>query len=155
MVRSNIVELLKVFLSGISGFIIHYTTQAPEFVKDLWVWAIFLFVIDTIIGFSFACYAKKVNSNKLRRGGVKLLSYLSLLFVAAGLDSVIHTQYLIANIIASYIILTETISILENIRMAGIPVPKFIVTLTDRILDTLEKQCDSIVKEDKSEKESE
>lgn len=140
----NCYSAIKLGISSIFTFFMAYYQSAPDALRNLWIWLIILFVTDTVLGLSHAVICGKLSSNGLRSGASKFLSYMALILVGASIDCMMRVPYIVANIITGYIILTETVSIIENVRKLGIPVPTFLDKLINRIMETIEHSAESI-----------
>lgn len=119
-------------------------------------------IIDYATGLMAAKYRKEntISSYKSFKGIAKKVSMWMLVIVGAILDELIkhavqavgievHFNFLIACVVAVWIICNELISILENIKDIGVNIPKFLLPLVKNI----KSQTESVV--DVENKESE
>ncbi len=102
-------------------------------------------IIDYGTGLAAAKYrSQHINSYKGLRGIIKKVSMWLLVAVGAVIDQLllyasdtvgfkIPFTFLVAGIVAIWIICNEIISILENIKDIGVPIPAFLVPLTKNI----------------------
>lgn len=107
-------------------------------------------VADYLSGMAKAWVTKTLSSKTGLRGIVKKLCYL--LAVGAGLGTDFLLSYAatasgkeyafscpVACLVAIWLILNEVISILENVSDIGIPLPSFLLTLTERLREQTDK----------------
>lgn len=73
-------------------------------------------------------YSTGLNSDALFKGAMRKVLKLILVIVGAQLDIVLKLDYC-ASAIACYLVAVEGVSILENLVVAGVPVPRFIADL--------------------------
>lgn len=150
----NCYSAIKLGIASTFAFFMTYYQSAPDALRNLWIWLIILFVTDTVLGLSHAIVCGRLSSNGLRSGASKFLSYMALILVGASIDCMMRVPYIVSNIITGYIILTETVSIVENIKKLGVPVPNFIDKLIKRIMENIERSADSICAEDEGNGDS-
>lgn len=117
-------------------------------------------ILDYITGIFASPYRKQeINSYKGIRGITKKVTMWLLVVVGALLDKTIiyisellpnvslNFNFAIACIVAVWITVNEIISILENIIDIGVPVPKFMVTITKYIKKQVEESTELEEKE--------
>lgn len=85
-----------------------------------------LICFDALTGVLVALKEKTISSRGFYRSAVKCVVYFIMLLVGRIVDKQTPIQ-LAAPILDTYLIITEAISILENISKLGFPVPKKIV----------------------------
>ncbi len=96
--------------------------------------------IDYITGVINAITNKKLSSTVGFRGLAKKLFIVLMLIVAVMLDRLLNDgEWIFRTLVAYFYIANEGISIVENIAMLGVPVPKKIL----EILEQLQEQNDS------------
>ena len=117
---------------------------------------VFSNIIDYITGLNASKYRnEKVNSYKSIRGITKKIHMWLLICVGAIVDELIKYtvaqmgfsfpfSFAIAAIVAVWLICNELISILENIKDIGVPLPDFLLKLTKNIKSQVEKTADAI-----------
>lgn len=85
-----------------------------------------IITIDTVSGVYYAVKYKQFTSNGLKNGVKKLITYFAAVTVVRlleiGISELIDTN-LYTRFILSYLILTETTSVLENLALLGVPIP--------------------------------
>ena len=97
-------------------------------------------VIDYITGVSVAVINKTLNSETGAKGLLKKLSIIMMLIVGVLLDRLINDgAWVFRTLVAYFYIANEGISIVENLSLLGVPVPKKI----KRILEQLQSDDDS------------
>ena len=123
-----------------------------RFANDFWVVMLpaILMALDIITGFVNAWSKNAIKSSVMRQGLARKFGELvviaigQLFFYGVGLP-----KYIVAGI-STYIILMELISICENLKKLGVPIPKFI----SRALASAEKQIDDLGDEEKEAPEN-
>lgn len=116
------------------------------------IWILFVFIaIDTITGCFNAIKTRKFRSRKFRKSIKKIVTYFTTIIVVRlleiGIAPVFETT-MITRLITSFLILTEAMSILENLTLVGVPLPpgvlKFILGSLNfgRFYDIFEKGFD-------------
>lgn len=94
-----------------------------------------LMVIDIIVGILNAWKSKTIKSSKLRDGIVHKFDELIIIIVALFLQFTLGLPREIPVFSATYIIIMELISILENLSKSGVKVPEWV---TKRLANALE-----------------
>lgn len=82
--------------------------------------------MDTLTGCIYAFKVRRFSSGKLRRGLGKLIIYTSSIVVVRLLEIGIYEVFkttTFTNVIISYLVLTESLSVLENLTLLGAPLP--------------------------------
>jgi toxin secretion/phage lysis holin len=92
-------------------------------------------VIDIIVGILNAWKSKAIKSSKLRDGIVHKFDELIIIIVALFLQFTLGLPREIPVFSATYIIIMELISILENLSKSGVKVPEWV---TKRLANALE-----------------
>lgn len=101
-------------------------------------------VIDYITGVSVAVINKTLNSETGAKGLLKKLSIIMMLIVGVLLDRLINDgAWVFRTLVAYFYIANEGISIIENLSLLGVPVPKKI----KRMLEQLQLDNDSDTEE--------
>jgi toxin secretion/phage lysis holin len=107
-----------------------FTIFAP-FKVTLWVLLTFI-IIDTITGCCNAIRTRKFSSKRFQKGVRKVVTYSTTIIVVRlleiGIAPLIETT-LITRLIATFLVLTEAISILENLTLCGVPLPPEVLRL--------------------------
>lgn len=99
-----------------------------------------LIVFDTFTGVWCAVKAKEVSSRGFYRTTVKCLVYFIMLIVARIVDKSVLIPFA-STIMDSFLVVTEAISILENISKLGFMVPQVIISKL-KVLQKPEKKDD-------------
>lgn len=86
-----------------------------------------LFIIDAITGTLVALKQKSFSSRGVFRTPVKFFVYFLMLIVSRMADKALPVPVL-SPVMDSFLVITESVSILENIYKLGFPVPLFLVT---------------------------
>ena len=106
-------------------------------------------LIDWITGLAGASATGKLNSRVGVVGIVKKVCYLALVAVGMVVDYLISSalvsigislqiNYCFGMIITVWLIINELISILENLKRLGIPLPDFLVKIVSRLKNNVE-----------------
>ena len=116
-------------------------------------------IIDYVTGLMAARYRDGISSYKSIRGIYKKVSMWLLVVIGAIVDALlkyatdsvgisVHFSFLIAAVVAVWIICNELISILENMIDIGISVPPFLIPIVKHIKAYAEKEADIEGRED-------
>ena len=111
-------------------------------------------VIDYVTGMVAAWKVKKLSSKKGAFGIAKKVCYLALVCVGMGVDWLIYSglrqvgvawDYTIffGVVVTVWLVINELISILENLKKIGVPLPKFLIALIKRLKITTEKKFEN------------
>lgn len=91
-------------------------------------------VIDYITGVSVAVINKTLNSETGAKGLLKKLSIIMMLIVGVLLDRLINDgAWVFRTLVAYFYIANEGISIIENLSLLGVPVPKKIKQILEQL----------------------
>lgn len=105
-------------------------------------------------------WKNKILSSKIGVDGIiKKVGYMVLVVVAMGVDYLIFSGLTAAGIVVPcdlwfgmlvtiWLIINEMISILENLSKIGVPVPKFLITIIEKLKISTEKKAESEEKKD-------
>ena len=120
-------------------------------------------IIDYITGLTASKYrGQEISSYKGIRGITKKICMWLLIVVGAIVDELIKYAvaqmgisipfaFMIACVVAVWLICNELISILENIKDIGVPLPDFLIKLTKNIKSQIESKTDAIKDEGEGE----
>lgn len=120
-------------------------------------------IIDYITGLAASNYrGQEISSYKGIRGITKKVCMWLLIIVGAIVDELIKyavTQmgvnipftFMVACVVAIWLICNELISILENLKDIGVPLPDFLIKLTKNIKSQIESKTDVIKDESEGE----
>jgi len=108
-------------------------------------------LIDYITGMAQAWVSSTLSSRTGILGIVKKIGYLVAVAVAVVVDYIIQlaasgagleipTVYAFGLLVTIWLILNELISILENLAEIGVPLPKFLLRIVERLRKSTEKQ---------------
>ena len=107
-----------------------------------------LFVIDRITGISKSIYKwVPIQSSKLKRTITKFILYSFAVIMWNMVDiAIIHdtSEWLCRNTIILYLSLTEAISIIENLAIMDVPLPKLITKYIQDKKDLFDKTNDNV-----------
>lgn len=116
-------------------------------------------ILDYITGMISAWKARELSSRRGAFGVVKKLCYLIAVCVGIGVDWLIYSglkfmdvslgvKVFFGVLVSIWLIITELISILENLQKIGVPLPGFLGKILKRLKITTEELTD---KEDKKD----
>ena len=119
---------------------------------------VFAMIIDYITGMISAWHSSELSSKKGIFGIIKKTSYLALVCVGMGVDWLIYSgikqvgidlDYTIffGLLVTIWLIINELISILENLGLIGVPLPKFLFAVIKRLKNHTECVVESEDKE--------
>ena len=96
-------------------------------------------VLDYATGLMASTYrAEDINSYKSIRGIMKKVSMWLLLYASQTAGITLPFTFLVACIVAIWIICNEIISILENIKDMGVTIPTFLIPLVTHVKSQVE-----------------
>lgn len=104
-----------------------------------------LCVCDIITGillagvFHESKYSNGISSSGLYAGAARKCMYLVMLVVGRQMDIVFNLDF-VKSSVATYLTITEFISVVENLTRMGVPVPAFVKRLLNNQLDTFNKE---------------
>lgn len=109
---------------------------------------------DYISGVTAAWFEGKLNSAEGKKGAVRKVCYMFLVIVAGIIDWIlisagretgidISVNFYFGTLVAVWLILNELLSILENCTKMGLPVPKFIKPIAERLKTAVEEEADN------------
>jgi len=112
-----------------------------------------MMIIDYLSGMSAAWLEGTLSSKLGAKGIVKKVGYMALIVVAMGVDYLIYSGIVAANIELGYsmwfgalvcvwLIINEMISILENLKKLGVPMPVFLEKIVNRLKITVDKESE-------------
>ncbi|MGN1154963.1 MAG: phage holin family protein [Agathobacter sp.] len=127
---------------------------------------IMLLVISNVVDYITGVIASKfrgqqISSYKGIRGITKKVCMWLLILVGAIIDEliiysveqfglVVPITFVVAAVVAVWLTFNEIISILENLKDIGVPIPEFILKLTKNLKSQIETKAD-VIPEDESE----
>ena len=108
-------------------------------------------IVDYVTGMAAAWCHAELSSRKGAKGIVKKVSYLALVVAAMAIDWLIYCglnqiginmsySVFFAVLVAVWLIVNEIISILENLSRTGVPIPKFLTKIIEKIKITVEEE---------------
>lgn len=110
-----------------------------------------MMIIDYLSGMSAAWSEGTLSSKLGAKGIVKKVGYMALIVVAMGVDYLIYSGIVAADInvgynmwfgllVAVWLIINEMISILENLSRLGVPIPEFLKKIIGRLKTSAERK---------------
>lgn len=118
-----------------------------------------LLVISNIIDYITGIFATKYRGNKISsyvsfKGIVKKVSMWLLVYVGVLVDNLIlysedymginlHFNFVVASLVAVWLLINEIISILENISDTGVEIPSFLLPLVKNLKSQIDKKAGS------------
>lgn len=123
-------KVLHICLSALGGLLLTAFGGWDNFIMVLCVFI----VIDIVLGLIDAIFFKSSDKTKsgayksaeMRKGLMRKVGILACVVVACMLDRLIGVDYLRNSVIVFFII-NEGMSIIENVGLMGVPIPKAIV----------------------------
>lgn len=138
--QEKFTALKAVFVMATAAFLVYLRIIAIPLVV-----LILLMICDYISGMAYAFINHELCSGKGIRGIVKKLCYLIAVAASMGVDWVISSVNVVsentcavAMLVTVWLIINEIISILENISKMGIPLPKFLYKIIERLKNSEE-----------------
>lgn len=117
-------------------------------------------IVDYVTGMVAAWHSSELSSKKGVFGIIKKISYLALVVVGMGVDWLIYSglqsvgvslgyTFFFGVLVTIWLIINELISILENLGQIGVPLPRFLTSITKR----LKKTTENVAKESEEQDE--
>lgn len=99
-----------------------------QFKNNVWILIIpfVVMVLDYISGILYAWINGVLQSKKMRSGLVKKVGEVMILVLGELFTYGLGLPLYIVEILALYIVFMEFISIMENLQLLGVPIPKFV-----------------------------
>lgn len=146
---------IKVFFSAAAAVMLSYFRVMAVPIAVL----LGCMVLDYISGLAAAWYTGCVNSKIGKHGAIKKVCYMLLVIVAGVIDWLLYSglvsvgvdyvqNYLLGLIVSVWLILNELISILENCVKIGVPVPRFLKPIAERLKIFTEKEGEVLGNQD-------
>lgn len=85
--------------------------------EQLLVVVAFIYIADMVCGVLRALKLKQFSSKQFIKGIFKAFVYAILIVIGVSLDKVLHTGSLITGMTFAFIIITDSISIIENLHL--------------------------------------
>lgn len=126
---TKIIEFLAVVFAAVAGWV----SSTPEVVKILLIVMFFDIVAGSI---KAATIDKKLSSSVAWSGAGKkamTLIIVGLTFAVSGMIAGEALSHSIGQTIAAFFVYAETVSVLQNAAMVGIPIPDFLKNALDTI----------------------
>lgn len=102
-----------------------------------------LMAIDIITGFANAWASKKVQSSKMRNGIVKKVGEMMLIVAVGVVCYAVMLPVEILYCVSFYIAFMEGVSVLENLDLVGVPIPKKIENVINNVSNSIANDEDS------------
>lgn len=107
---------------------------------------IIIIVLDIMTGFWCAWFRRELNSTKMFRGGLKksaILVVIGLVYLVqhALNNTILLSAVPLAEMVCIYYILTESLSVLENLALMGVPVPLWLTRKLRIYYEEIEKNA--------------
>ncbi|MGH4124502.1 MAG: phage holin family protein [Clostridium sp.] len=127
--------LLKIFgVSGILGFLCEIFNS----MQTSYIILLVLIILDTITGISTAIKYKRFSSTGLRKATKKIITYSLCVITVRLLETILNsliTTTMLSQIIIAFLAITESVSILENLILLGVPIPSNILPILIKTLN--------------------
>ncbi len=144
--------LIKIYgASGILGFFCEVFTS----MQTSYIILLMLIFLDTFAGISNAIKYKRFCSKGLYKFTKKVMAYALTMITVRLLETILNpliTTTMLSHVIIAFLAITESVSILKNLTLLGIPIPANILpllikTLNIPELNTMLEDSDKSVKE--------
>jgi toxin secretion/phage lysis holin len=106
--------------------------------------AMIVFVLlDYLTGITKGIYLKDLDSKTATKGLLKKLTFFMAAFTGWTIDLFFNIPFSVGTIVSTWIIVTEILSIFENLVDCDIPIPQSIVKYFKRFKDTVGEEVKS------------
>lgn len=133
--QEKLTALKAVFTAATAAFLVYLQMIAVPLVV-----LILLMICDYISGMAYAFISHTLSSKTGIRGIIKKLCYLLAVAASMGVDWVISSVNVVtentcavAVLVTVWLIINEIISILENLKKTGVPLPKFLYKIIEKL----------------------
>lgn len=92
-----------------------------------------IIALDYLTGVCDAIANKKINSKIGAKGIIKKVGYLIIVAVSVQLDQIVGDTGAIRNLVIYFFVANEGISILENWRSMGLPLPEKVMEVLEQL----------------------
>ncbi|MBU3143023.1 phage holin family protein [Clostridium sp. CF012] len=121
--------LLQIYgVSGILGFL----SEMFNSMQTSYIILLVLIILDTITGISTAIKYKRFSSTGLRKATKKIITYSICVITVKLLETILNpliTTSILSQTIIAFLAITESVSILENLPLLGVPIPSNILPI--------------------------
>lgn len=99
-----------------------------HFVNEFWAFLLplIMMAIDFLTGTINAWIKGEIQSTKMRQGLGKKIGEIVALLVGGMISYALGLTHYVSTVVSLYIVVMEMISICENMKKLGVPIPKFI-----------------------------
>lgn len=97
-------------------------------------------LIDYVTGLIKAMYLRDIDSKAATKGLIKKGLFILTAFTGWAIDIFFNIPFSVGTIITTWIIITEIISIFENLIECDVPIPRNIVKYFKRFKDNMDKE---------------
>jgi len=125
MYKNNFL-LLKYEVSGVLGFLCEIFTS----MHTSYIILLLLIILDTVTGISTAIKYKRFSSTGLRKAAKKIVTYTLCIITVKLLETILNPLLpttMLSQIIIAFLAITESVSIIENLTLLGVPIPSNII----------------------------
>lgn len=98
---------------------------------------VILMAIDIITGFANAWASREVQSSKMRNGIVKKVGEMMLIVAVGVVCYAVMLPVEILYCVSFYIAFMEGVSVLENLDLVGVPIPKKIENVINNVANSI------------------
>jgi toxin secretion/phage lysis holin len=117
-------EVLKLLFAGLGSFLASLVGGFDVLFQT----QLLFMIIDYITGIIKAIIKKQLSSNKGFKGGAKKIGILFIIMLAYRVDVTFNIDY-IRNVTVIFYSTNEALSILENLALIGVKIPKKLKTV--------------------------
>lgn len=125
---------LKIYgVSGILGFL----SEMFASMQTSYIILLVLIILDTFVGIYTAIKYKRFSSTGLRKATKKVITYTLCIITVRLLETILNpliTTSMLSQIIIAFLGITESVSILENLTLLGVPITANIIPLLIKTL---------------------
>lgn len=107
---------------------------------------------DVVSGLAKAYVQKNIISNKMRSGIIKKCGEMMIILLTAIVVYSVQWPHQIIAIVSVYMILMETISIMENLDGLGVPIPKWIEKTINNVATDIDNGTSSAISDEDMKK---
>lgn len=145
MKENVITGIISVIIAGVSAYFKIIAVPLAVLIGVM--------ILDYLSGMSAAWICGELSSKKGIKGILKKVGYLALVCVGIGVDFIIRycleqigvnldIKMFFGLIVTIWLIINELLSILENLSRMGVPVPKWLTKITNKLKIAVDDKAD-------------
>lgn len=139
---NNLIDIFtqNLFVKFITSSVLIVFWMFYNWNEDIIKWILIIYFLDMIFWVARAIKLKQFSSKEFFKWICKIIVYFTLMAIGSLLDKVLNLWCLVLTSVFSFLIITDSISILENLQLLWFNVPTFLVKYLKVTRENLEKR---------------